>query len=61
MFLSVDLPAPFSPTIARARPAAALNETLERTVTPENDFPMPSSDRTVVFSCVTIGTRFGGI
>lgn len=53
MFLRVDFPAPFSPTMASTRPPLAVKETSERTVTPENDFPIPTRDKADVFSLVS--------
>src|SRR5262245_65613656 len=47
--MSVDLPAPFSPTIAWTSPEQTVRSTLLRTRWPANDFPSPlASSRTAL-------------
>src|SRR6187397_751145 len=46
IFISVDLPAPFSPSRARTEPPVATRSTPWRTSTPLNDFVMPATSTT---------------
>src|SRR5579863_9103864 len=41
IFISVDLPAPFSPTSTRTSPAASVSDTSDNARTPGKLFPMP--------------------
>jgi hypothetical protein len=45
ILISVDFPAPFSPTIACTSPACSSNETWRRALTPSNDFVMDDAER----------------
>ena len=47
IFISVDLPAPFSPITAWTSPRATSSRTLCKAGTPENDLEMPSIFSTV--------------
>src|SRR5262245_10172483 len=45
ILISVDLPAPFSPTIACTSRACSSNETWRSALTPSNDFVMDDAER----------------
>src|SRR5947199_3684452 len=45
ILISIDLPAPFSPTIACTSPACSSNETWRSALTPSNDLVMDDAER----------------
>ena len=53
IFISVDLPAPFSPTIACTVPARTSMSMSWLAMTPGNRLPMPRS-RTAIWSCTVL-------
>src|SRR3954468_20252885 len=59
IFIIVDLPAPFSPTIAWTSPARRSRSTPCRTCTPTNDFLIPSIRRSC-WSAIGRPRRQGG-
>src|SRR5438105_11730517 len=59
ILMSVDLPAPFSPTSAWTSPCRRSNDTPRSARTPENDFVMETARRRELFTAAD-GTPRGG-
>src|SRR5580765_5050137 len=60
MFISVDLPAPFSPRSAWISPRPRSKSTASFASTPGNRFVMPRSSRTGAASAIGVGSYGGG-